>query len=83
MATPGPWLSWVEGRDHVSGDSFVQAASAEAPDLYPRVVIEGREWNPNWVADQDFIAAANPSVVLRLIRLIRGDQGSSHDGGAH
>ena len=22
-ATPGPWKSYIEGRDHTSGDSFI------------------------------------------------------------
>jgi hypothetical protein len=67
-ASPGPWTSWVEERDHIAGDSFVETA---AEDLYPRVVVDGREWNPNWQADQDFIAAANPAVILELLRGVR------------
>jgi hypothetical protein len=56
-ASPGPWMSWIEGRDHFGGDAFI---GTEAEDLYPRVVVDGKERNPNWEADQDFIAAAKP-----------------------
>ena len=70
-ATPGPWRPWVEGRDATGGDSFVQALEQNAPDLYPRVVVDDHAHNPNWMADQDYIAAANPAVVLNLIRDLR------------
>jgi hypothetical protein len=70
-ASPGPWSSWIEGRDHSSGDSFIETA---AEDLYPHVVISGREFNPNWHADQDFIAAANPVTILELLRMVRSVQ---------
>ena len=32
-ASPGSWMSWIEGRDHVAGDSFIETG---AEDLYPR-----------------------------------------------
>ena len=43
-ATPGPWKSWIEGRDHESGDQFI---STGAEDIY----LSGAT-----LADQDFIA---------------------------
>ncbi len=67
-ASPGPWFSWIEGRDHVGGDAFIGTG---AEDLYPRVVVDAQEWNHNWQADQDFIAAANPATILELIRRLR------------
>jgi len=30
-ATPGPWKSYVEGRDHFSGSSFIQT---KGEDIY-------------------------------------------------
>ena len=35
-ADPPPWTSWVEGRDHASGDSFIQAGTNDdrAEDIY-------------------------------------------------
>lgn len=44
-ATPGPWKSFVEGRDHDSGDSFIRTGG---DDMY--LVGATR-------ADQDFIAS--------------------------
>ena len=80
-ATPGPWRSWWEGRDHYSGDSFVGTGRAfpnevgEGPDLYPRVTITPTgDPADNLQADQDFIAAANPATILELIARIRGTQ---------
>jgi hypothetical protein len=76
-ASPGPWRSWVEGRDHVGGDHFISTdddasgGGGSGPDLYPRLVIAYSEWNPNWQADQDYIAAVNPTVVLELISQLR------------
>jgi hypothetical protein len=35
-------------------------------------VVDGKQWNPNWQADQDFIAAANPAAILELLRRLRG-----------
>jgi hypothetical protein len=67
-ASPGPWLSWIEGRDHGGGDAFI---GTEAEDLYPRLVVDAQEWNHNWHADQDFIAAVNPATILELIRRLR------------
>jgi hypothetical protein len=57
-ATPGPWSSWVEGRDHYSGDSFIRT---EGEDIY----LSGTT-----AADQDFIAHARQDVP-RLIAEVR------------
>src|SRR4051812_2915147 len=67
-ATPGPWESWIEGRDHFGGDSIIRTADA---DLYLLPVP-----TPQHHQDQDFIAAARQDVprliaeVRRLRRLI-------------
>ncbi len=64
-ATQGPWRSWVEGRDHTSGDSFIQTAGE---DIYLTGATD---------ADQDFIAAARQDIprLLAEIRALR-DTGS-------
>jgi hypothetical protein len=59
-ATPEPWQSFVEGRDHSSGDSFVRTSGE---DIY----LSGAT-----VADQDFIAAARqdiPALAMEIARL--------------
>jgi hypothetical protein len=57
-STPGPWKSYVEGRDHTSGDSFIMTGDA---DIY----LTGAT-----VEDHDFIASARQDVPL-LIHEIR------------
>ena len=44
-ATPGPWISFIEGRDHTSGSSFIRTAG------------EDIELSGATDADQDFIAS--------------------------
>ncbi len=59
-ATPGPWKSLVEGRDHTSGSSFIQTP---ASDIEPSGAT---------AADQDFIAHARqdlPKLLAEVRRL--------------
>ena len=63
-ATSGPWISYVEGRDHLAGDSFIKrGGERRKEDLY----LTG-----GTVADQDFIAHARqdiPSLLEEVERL--------------
>lgn len=62
-ATPGPWLSFVEGRDHFSGDSFIRLSMNDSiDDLY----LHGAS-----IADQDFIAHARQDIPLLLAEIDR------------
>jgi len=56
-ATPGPWKSWLEGREKISGSSFIQTA---AEDIYLTGATE---------ADQEFIAHARQDVE-RLVAVV-------------
>jgi len=59
-ATPGPWKSYVEGRESMSGSSFIMTGGE---DIY----LTGAT-----VADQDFIAHARqdiPSLIAEVERL--------------
>jgi hypothetical protein len=60
-ATPGPWKSYIEGRDHTSGDSFIMTGGN---DIY----LSGAT-----PADQDFIAHARQDLpaLIREIRSLR------------
>ena len=49
-ATEGPWRSFVEGRDHFSGDDFIQTAGND-------IHLSGATQS-----DQDFIASARQDV---------------------
>ena len=58
-ATKGPWKSYIEGRDHESGDSFIETGGEE---IYLS--------NPLFDNNQDFIAHSRQDVP-RLIAEIR------------
>ena len=58
-ASPGPWRSFIEGRDHTSGDSFIQT---QGDDIY----LTGASQ-----ADQDFIAAARQDIPMLLAEVRR------------
>jgi hypothetical protein len=76
-ATPGPWVSSVEGRDHSAGDNAIFTADDPRqvdPDVYVSVRVAGGDWHPVSVADQDFIAAARnaiPTLIAEVRRLRR------------
>lgn len=58
-AKAGPWKSFIEGRDHSSGDSFIQT---QVDDIY----LTGAT-----LADQDFIAHAREDVPRLLAEIQR------------
>jgi hypothetical protein len=68
--SPGPWKSFIEGRDHWSGDDFIRVGdSDDEPDMYvSRATPEGLR--PASRQDLDFIAAARQDVP-RLVAEIR------------
>jgi hypothetical protein len=57
--TPGPWTSFVEGRDHESGSSFIRTRTAD---------IELSAATP---ADQDFMARAHQDIPLLIAEIER------------
>ena len=59
MATPGPWKSYVEGRDHDSGSSFIMTSGED-------IELIGAS-----VADQDFIAHARQDIPQLLAEIRR------------
>ena len=65
-AQPGPWKSFVEGRDHTSGSSFIRAGEGTSRG-------EDIELTGATAGDRDFIAAARQDVPLLLdeIRMLR------------
>lgn len=66
LARNGPWKSFVEGRDHTSGCSFIKVGEGEnrSDDI---------ELTGATIADQDFIAAARQDIpaLVREIRRLR------------
>ncbi len=63
---PPPWRSFVEGRDHTSGSSFIRTGDDACRG-------EDIELSGATAADQDFIAAARQDVPLLLeeVRALR------------
>jgi hypothetical protein len=59
QATPGPWRSYVEGRDMMSGSTFIQTGGE---DIY----LTGAT-----VADQDFIAHARQDILDLIAEIER------------
>ena len=59
QATPSPWKSSVEGRDHSSGDSFIMTGG---DDIY----LTGAS-----VDDQDFIANARQDIPMLIAEVRR------------
>ena len=74
-ASPGPWRSFVEGRDHWSGDDFMRVSDLDAePDMYVSRA-EAGSIRPASTADLDFIAAARqdiPKLVAEIRRMRAG-----------
>ena len=63
-ATPGPWKSFIEGRDHTSGSSFILTGSVgrRRDDI---------EMSGATGADQDFIAHAREDIPRLLEEIAR------------
>jgi len=64
-ATPGPWKSFVEDRDHSSGSNVIQTGGDDI------------ELTGATVADQDFIAHARQDVEVLAKELLRLRGGST------
>lgn len=80
-ATPGPWIAYIEGRDHTSGSSFVMRGQGaqRSDDL---------ELSGATLADFEFIAHARQDMpalieeVARLRALVSGFQADRRQGRA-
>jgi hypothetical protein len=62
-ATRGPWISFIEGRDHTSGDSVIKRG--------PGGIEEDLYLTGSTVEDQDFIANARQDIPLLLEEIRR------------
>lgn len=62
-ASPGPWRSFIEGRDHQSGANFIM--TGENGNRGDDIELSGAT-----IADQDFIAAAREDIP-RLLQAVR------------
>src|SRR5262245_10415032 len=69
-ALPGPWKAWVEGRDHLGGDTFIMLGEWRSPDRGPDMYISLSTSDGVILPDSatlDFIASARGDVP-RLVR---------------
>jgi hypothetical protein len=68
-ASEGPWRSFIEGRDHTSGDDFIHIGTHDEPDMYVT-----RDTKPADAADLDFIAHARQDIprLISEVRRLRG-----------
>lgn len=57
LTTKGPWKSWIEDRDHLSGESFIMTGG---DDIYLTGASD---------SDQDFIALAHELVPVLIAEL--------------
>ena len=73
VATPGPWTSFIEGRDHQSGSNFIMTGEVgrRGQDIE---LIGATE------ADQDFIAAAREDIprLLETVRVLQSALKAKH-----
>lgn len=63
-ARPGPWRSFVEGRDHTSGSSFIKVG--EGAERQEDIEMTGQT-----EGDQDFIAHARQDLPMLLAEVDR------------
>lgn len=59
QATPGPWKSYIEGRDHFGGSDFIMTAG------------EDIELMGATEADYDFVAGARQDIPLLVAEIRR------------
>lgn len=79
-ASPGPWTSYVEGRDHWGGDDFIQISkNDDEPDMYVMVHAVGPGLTQASLADRDFIAHARQDIprLVAEVRRLRAERPSS------
>jgi hypothetical protein len=82
QADPPPWRSMVEGRDHLSGDSFIQVGRDDDRD---EDIYVSRDSGPAGVGELDLIAAARnylPALIAEVRRLRAERDVETEDGGS-
>lgn len=65
-ASPGPWRSFIEGRDHTSGSSFIMTGVGEGQEISDVLRGEDLEFPGISGEDQDFIANARQDIPRLL-----------------
>ena len=63
-ASSGPWVSYIEGRDHTSGSDFIMTGEGDNRG-------EDIELTGATTADQDFIAHARQDIPVLIAEIER------------
>ena len=63
-ASSGPWVSYIEGRDHTSGSDFIMTGEGDSRG-------EDIELAGATAADQDFIAHARQDIPILVAEIER------------
>ena len=72
LASRGPWISLIEGRDIESANSFIMTGIADGEDIWSDKRGEDIYLTGATTADQDFIAHARqdiPKLIAEIKRL--------------
>lgn len=69
LAAKGEWKSYIEGRDHTSGSSFIMTGVKEGEDIWSKNRGEDIELTGATNADQDFIAHAKQDIPKLLLEI--------------
>jgi hypothetical protein len=59
-ATPGPWKAFIEGRDYLGGDSFIQRGPLNSEEDFDLYLLGAT------TADYEFIAHARQDIPILL-----------------
>jgi hypothetical protein len=66
-----PWVSFLEGRDHESGSSFIMTGIPKGEDIWQEKRGEDLEINGATNADLDFIANARQDIPVLIAEIER------------
>jgi hypothetical protein len=64
--TKGPWKSYIEGRDHESGNDFIMTGIIDGGDIWGKSRGKDFEMSGATKADHDFIAHARQDIPKLL-----------------
>jgi hypothetical protein len=72
-ATKGPWTSWIEGRNHESGDNFIMTGIKYGEDIWSKSRGEDIYFTGATNTDIDFIAHARQDIpkLLEVVRQLK------------
>jgi hypothetical protein len=66
LTTKGPWKSYIEGRDHESGNDFIMTGINDGEDIFSSHRGNDFEISGATDADKDFIAHAKQDIPKLL-----------------